>query len=298
MSDSFDLTTIFRIIQKWKKPILIACAIAVLGSIIITMPFIMPPYYKSRVVFYASNPALTDRHNLFRTEAGDIPISTFGDEQDNDRLLSIAKSTNISAFAVKKFNLFKHYKIDPKKEAFPNYKVNKEFEDNYKVVKNELGAIEMYVSDKDSMMAAYMANEIMYKVDAINAAMIKKNDAEVLKMFEERVKEKRNALLSVSDSLKNINTGDNARARFLEEQYENSIKDMNKLSTLYEQYKITGNKEISTIYVVEKAQPSEKKDRPVRWIIVTAALLITFFLSVLTALIVDRMKRDEVKVNA
>ena len=66
---------ILKIVLKWKNQILIFTVVAVLASVIITMPFIMPPYYKSNMVFYLSNPTSTDRAALFNEkEVGGVSI--------------------------------------------------------------------------------------------------------------------------------------------------------------------------------------------------------------------------------
>jgi hypothetical protein len=75
---------ILKIVLKWKNQILIFTVVAVLASVIITMPFIMPPYYKSNMVFYLSNPTSTDRAALFNEkEVGGVGI--FGGKEDINR---------------------------------------------------------------------------------------------------------------------------------------------------------------------------------------------------------------------
>jgi hypothetical protein len=84
MPDSFNLVEFLRLIIGWKKPILIVCSIAAIGTFIVTDPHIMPPYYKSKCVIYAANPELTSAQNLF--SANPEATTMFGLSADIDGL--------------------------------------------------------------------------------------------------------------------------------------------------------------------------------------------------------------------
>ena len=87
---------ILKIILQWKKQISLFTVVAVIASVIITMPFIMPPYYQSKMIFYLSNPSSTDRSALFNEkEVGSVSI--FGGKEDINRFLTILNSSPVKS---------------------------------------------------------------------------------------------------------------------------------------------------------------------------------------------------------
>lgn len=69
MEKQLNLISVIRIILKWKKSILIVCAIALVGSIVISDPHIMKPYYASKSVILPSNPSITNSENMFEQKS-------------------------------------------------------------------------------------------------------------------------------------------------------------------------------------------------------------------------------------
>src|SRR5690349_21286981 len=148
--EQFNLLAFFKILWKWRKSVLIICGIAIAGSIVITDPHILPPYYESKSIFYPLNPNMTSSGVLFSQSE----TSIFGGTADLDRVLSIAGSVPLELYIVNKFKLFQHYKIDSAHEQYPIYAVLHELEDNYQFIKNDKGAVEITVQDHDRFLAA------------------------------------------------------------------------------------------------------------------------------------------------
>lgn len=311
MNKTFNLIDLIRLILKWKVAIGIVTAIAAIGSIIISLA--LPNYYESSVIFFPSNPSLTDRQNLFRTEAGDMPVSFFGKEKDADRLLQIGKSAQLTGYMIHKFDLFKHYDIDPETAKYPQYQVNKEFEDNYTIFKNEFGAIEIHVIDQDKQMAANMANEIVRKIDEINSSMIVANKKDVLDIFEKKVAEKKREVEQTNEELislkekfnihdaKTFNPKGKAEIAAVEEILvlegvkESSIEELNTTMKLFSQYKTAAEKNFSSTYILQQAYPAEKKVKPIRWLIVVSSTLTAFIVSILLVAFIDLLKNVQLE---
>lgn len=298
MNESFNIIGLIKLMLRWWKQILIVCLIAIASSI--TISLLLPNYYESMVLFFPSNPALTDRQNLYRTDAGDEPVSFFGKEKDADRLLQIGKSAQLAAYIIYKYDLFKHYDIDSSNSKYPQYEVNKEFEDNYQIFRNEYGAIEIHIMDVNKDLAAKMANDIVDKIDEINNLMVVNNKKEVLDIFDTKLKEKQEALDQITKELTNIKIESNQskqnktvveeRIKNLEEIRSAAVKDLNITSTLRAQYETAANKTFSSVYILERAYPAEKKVKPIRWLIVVSSFLITLLVSVLTIAIIEKVK--------
>jgi len=55
MSEYFDNTTILKIIQKYRKQLLIVSSAALVLSVVFSMPWFIKPKYKSTAVLYPAN---------------------------------------------------------------------------------------------------------------------------------------------------------------------------------------------------------------------------------------------------
>jgi len=317
MQESFNLIEFLRLVKGWRKPILIVCSIAVVGTFIITDPHIMPPYYKSECIVYPSNPELTSAQNLF----DNTQSTMFGVSSDADRILQIAQSKPIELYMVHKFHLFQHYKIDSAKEDYPQDAVIKEFESNYSVIRNERGAIEISVEDHDKQLAADMANEVTNHIDQTYKDVVNGNKEKILGIYEQKINDNQKKIKLLTDSILSLKTkfnffdginrmGSNLGAtsndafqkayesiKMLEAQEQFTIKDLNNSLTDYSQYQASINKDVPTIYIVEKATPAERKSRPMRSLSAFGALLISFLLTVICLVIINKYKSIKAELD-
>jgi capsular polysaccharide biosynthesis protein len=313
MNQSFNLISFLKLLWKWKKPIGIVVAIGIVGSIIISDPHFMPPYYESITTIYPLNPNLTQSSNLF----GDNAQGYFGTNADIDRILSIAGSVPLKLFLVNKFDLFKHYKIDSAKERYPVEAVLRELHENYNFEKNDRGAIEITVWDRDPHIASEMANAIVAKIDLTNQELLNDNKKKILSIYEAKLNEKEAQVQMLSDSIFNLKQrfrlyssiedlpsqikatrselgadfdAATEKVKLLEEQKKGALRELNNNTVEYEQYKSTISSDVPTVYILEKAFPAEKKSKPVRWLIVLGTALASFVLASLAMLLIERFQ--------
>lgn len=313
MNNSLNLIEFLKLIFKWRKPILIVMGVGLIGSVVITDPHIMPPYYESVSLIYPLNPNLTQSSNLF----GDNAQGYFGTSADVDRILSIAGSVPLKMYIVNKFDLFKHYKIDSNKTKYPVEAVLKELHNNYSFEKNDRGAIELAVYDRDPQVAADMCNAIVGKIDETNQALLNDNKQKILAIYEVKLNEKQEQLKALGDTIFKLKQEYNLysniqdlpdqvtklraekgigfdqateKVKVLEEQKKSAIRELNNNMIEYEQYKATINSTVPTVYVLEKAFKAERKSKPVRWLIVAGTLLVSFVLSAITIVMIERFK--------
>lgn len=263
---------LFKIVAKWNKQILLFTIIAVIVSFIITLPFIMPPYYKSRMIFYLSNPTSTDRAALFNEkEAGGV--SMFGGKEDINRFLTIVSSAPMSLALINKFDLGKHYKIRAKTPALFTYYTQKEFYENFNAVRNDLGAIEVSIVDTDAKLASTLVKDIVMRSDSIYRSMLIENKSTVLDLIDKQIAEKK-LMLTSSNSVA-------------------ASDELSKLMTIRDQYAVSSSKDFKTIYVVEEPQPAVKKAKPIRWLILLSTAVISFILAAFAALLIELYKHAD-----
>lgn len=318
MDHTLNLLELIRLILRWKKPILILCALATITAVIVSDPHIIKPKFKSTSVFFAASPNMTSSQTLFV----DNNAEYFGSSDDIDRLLSIANSAPLKSYIVQKYKLFDVYKIDSANTEYPNYKVMKELEENYTAFRNDKGAVEITVFDTDKERAATMCNEIVAKVDEMNNNIILENKRRILSIYNTKINEKQEQIKVLNDSIVSVkmmlqgapsgpaslrNSGSENTSRtpelldqqlkLLEDQKKAGLKELNNTIGLAEQYRSTINTNIPTVFILEKAYAAEKKSKPIRWIIVLGSLLAALSGSIIMAWCIEKFRAIKHKLN-
>ncbi|MFN5517900.1 MAG: hypothetical protein ACK49L_06425 [Bacteroidota bacterium] len=318
MDHTLNLLELIRLILRWKKPILILCALATITAVIVSDPHIIKPKFKSTSVFFAASPNMTSSQTLFV----DNNAEYFGSSDDIDRLLSIANSAPLKSYIVQKYKLFDVYKIDSANTEYPNYKVMKELEENYTAFRNDKGAVEITVFDTDKERAAIICNEIVAKVDEMNNNIILENKRRILAIYNTKINEKQEQIKVLNDSIVSVkmmlqgspsgpaslrNSGSENSSRtpelldqqlkLLEDQKKAGLKELNNTIGLAEQYRSTINTNIPTVFILEKAYAAEKKSKPIRWIIVLGSLLAALSGSIIMAWCIEKFRAIKQKLN-
>ena len=111
MENNENLLGVISTLLRWRKPIIRICLIAGIGTAIIAL--FLPNYYQSTTTFYAASPDLGKPEAVGEIER-DRDI--YGEDTDNDRLLTIAQSNEIVSYLIQKFKLYEHYDINPSKK--------------------------------------------------------------------------------------------------------------------------------------------------------------------------------------
>ena len=132
MTNDDNLIGVLRTLYKWRKHVLIVVGIAAIGSVIVSL--LLPVYYKATTTFYPANPSLKSPIYLYG-DATEV-LSPFGAEDDLDRMLSFAESKELTDYIIKKFDLYKVYRIDSTEKRAP-YKIRKKLFKLYNAQKNE-----------------------------------------------------------------------------------------------------------------------------------------------------------------
>jgi uncharacterized protein involved in exopolysaccharide biosynthesis len=286
MEQNLNLLDVLKLIIKWKKHLFFIALASIAISSLVSL--LMPNYYKSTAIFYASNPAMNDRQNLFREQASNLPLEYFGTESDVDRVLQICKSGAISGYIINKYNLGNHYKIEPNAKYYAT-KVLEEFKENSSMVRNELGAIEITIFDTDSKLAAEISNDIVATVDKINKEFFIVNNQKSIKLMQQQVLDKTRLVDKLTDTIAILrSSGKTDAINTLEETKKSTLKNLASVQQLFDQYTAAAENDFTTINTIEKAYPAEKKSKPIRWLIVVASLLSTLFISIMFLLGADK----------
>ena len=196
MENKDSLLGVLETIFKWKRPIIIATLVAAVGSAIIVL--LLPVYYKATTTFYAASPDLAMPESIFGTT--NEGMEYYGEDEDIDRIMTIAESSELTGFLINYFNLYEHYDIDTTKAKAPYY-VAEALSDLYEVKKTKYDAIELSVEDKDKELATEIANTARAKIDELAQKLIKSSQEKVLQTYESNIQSKNDQLNILNDSL-------------------------------------------------------------------------------------------------
>lgn len=195
MAEEFSLISVIRFLLKKIRWILIMSFLVALVTTGITL--LLPDYFKASTVFYAASPDLSSPTPLSVSQQ---KVNVYGNDEDLDRLLSIANSIQLSEFLIDSFNLYQHYNIDPKGKK-SSYKVRKCLNKHMEILKTKFGAIDLSIEDIDPIKAADMTNAARNKISSIAQDLIKESQKKTIINYSENIEDKVQVLKSLTDTI-------------------------------------------------------------------------------------------------
>jgi Uncharacterized protein involved in exopolysaccharide biosynthesis len=284
------------------------------------------PKFQSTVIMFPASSASISRSLLDLNVSSQDDILKFGSEQEGEQLMQVLNSAEIRDKVIRKFNLYKHYKIDTT-SGFWRTKLYNEYKSNIKFHRTEFMSVIIDVLDVDRDTAAYIANEISNQVDTVMTRIQHERAQKALSIVEKEYNDMVNQMNLLEDSLKHIRLlgviNYKAQAKALNEAYANAIasgktsgiktlesklkilaqyggsyvtlSDLLKLETerlsilrgKYMDARVDAEQSIPHKFVVDKAYKSEKKAYPKRTLIVLISAISAFFLSLLLMIFRD-----------
>lgn len=308
MDKEFNLVAAVRIILKWIKPIIILTIVSGIVAALFSV-FVMDEYFLSWATFYPTNQYLNDRVHIFNTETAGGQIDYFGSKSDVNRILTIANSEPIMNYIIDSFKLVEHYKID-RNQKYWKTKVSKKFDKNYEAIKTEKDAIQISVFDTDPILAAAIVNAVVEKVDELNKFHVNETQRNLYNVLsiqtveqQKKVNEYVNALATLTSQY-NIKVssaggvilidGKNPQAvqeyKVLMGKQENAIRELNNRINIKEQMQVALNNSSSSLFIIEKAFASDRREKPVRSLVVLITMLITAFVSIIGIFLIEQIR--------
>ena len=295
MDKYFDNTPLVKVIFKWKWHIIIATVIAAVLGAVFSGPTFITPKYKSEALLYPGN------------------IASYSDETFTEQMLQIMESKDIMDSVIEKFDLIDHYGINKNDKYWKTYLMS-EYHDNVSISKTKYDAVEVKVMDKDPQMACDIVNEIIRLYDKKVATLHKSKRKEVVDMLSKQLNGKTEYIDSLKRELNKI-TEDNDMLRYSYMSNDNSIayftnngnnngniSDVISLVELIsfesrsyidikEAYELElrfYNSNMTFSNIISSPFVADKKDYPVRWVIVALCGISAFLMSVLTVFAIEK----------
>ena len=309
MDKEFNLITALRIVLKWKKPLLILIIVSGIAAALFSV-FVMDEYFLSSSTFYPSNQYVSDRSMIFNSQNTGGQIEYFGGKGDVNRILTIANSEPIIDYIIDSFKLVEHYKIDRTK-AYWKTKVRKKFDKNYEAIKTEHDAVEISIFDTDPKLASDIVNAVVDKVDEENKSHINETKKNLFNLISNQILEQQKNVNGYVDTLSLLATlykvkvssgapgtviveGTDVRAvqqyKALLAKQENAEKELNNRINIKEQMEVAMKSNTSSLFIVEKATPADRREKPVRSLVVLITMLFTAFVSLIGVLLIEQIR--------
>lgn len=309
MDKEFNLLATIRILVKWRMEIIILTVVSGIAALLFSV-FVMDEYYLSTSTFYPTNQYVTDRSMIFNSQSTGGQIEYFGTKSDVNRILTIANSEPIIDYIIDSFRLVEHYKID-RTGKYWRTKVHKAFDKNYEAIKTEHDAVSVSLFDVDPHLASDMVNAVVDKVDELNKFHINATKRNLYNLIASQIEEQQRRVNQYVDTLSALgqrykikvsNGGPGAvvvegtdfkavqEYKALMEKQENYVKELNNRINIKEQMEISMKSNASSIFVVEKAVPADRREKPIRSLIVLVTMLITGFVSIIGVMLIEQLR--------
>lgn len=195
MNNDYSLIHVLKILARWKKHIFIATCVVALLSVIGSL--MKPDYYKSTAIVYAASPTLANPDPI---GGGEKLYYIYGTGEDLDRLFSIANSSDVKTYLIKKFGLAGHYGVDTSSSK-GKAKLLTKFNKLYETTKTKYDGLELSIEDTDPVKARDMVTAAREKIEEIAQVIIKESQFMLLDALKESIVNQEKFLKINGDSL-------------------------------------------------------------------------------------------------
>jgi capsular polysaccharide biosynthesis protein len=278
-NQSFNLADVAEVLKRRKRLILLFTLLSGLITAAIVF-FVMPPYYKSTAVVVAANPVLADKARLYNENVEEL-YSTFGDEDDLNRLFGIANLDTTYKLIVDKFNLINFYGIEGPNHELNIRKAVEELKDDVELKKNELYQLRISATTRDKSLSASIANSMVELIQEMSQDLWKKNYVNTLQKISASSSEIEQQFKTVADTLRN-------NAQLLQVKKQALLEQIQQNEKVANQIKVAISNNAPALIVMEKAYPSAKADSPKKLLTILAAMLSALAFSIIAVLVFER----------
>ena len=336
LKKELNSVTLVQLIYKWRLPLVIITAIAIVAAIIFSSPFFIKPKYKSTVIMFPVATGSISKVLISPSSGIKEDILGIGEEEQAEQMLQLLNSNLIMDRIIEKYNLIEHYRIDPNSKYLYT-RLHKEYENNVKFRRTEYMAVKVTVLDTDPQMAADIANDIAALVDSVKNHIQRERAYMAYQIVEREYNSLKAEVDEIVDSLRSlgkrgihdyerqsevlnqqlaitISQNNQQAIRILQQKLDTigkyggtymSLKNalefkteqLTLLKTKYQEAKVDAEQFLPQKFVVNNAYKAERKSYPIRWIILVVTAFIVFFTAVLAIIIIENYNKLKLKKN-
>lgn len=284
MPTNLNLTDVLHTLQLHRKKIIGVVIIAfVIAAITL---FFVPRYYQSTAYVLPSNPELADKERAAYNNLQRL-YSYFGNGDDLDLLYGMTRLDTLYYQLTDSFHLVNTYAIKVSNETLRRFNAMKTLKENLQFKKTENNQLAISVWDKNPVLAADIANaavallkqseESLWLQNYQNAMHSLQNQIQLL---QQKINETEQQL-SVSGSTK-------ANTMILQTQKIQDLQQLGQYRKNIADLQLALQNVPAGLYVVQKAAPSVKPDKPRPILVLVAVCIISFVFAACAVLIYFR----------
>ena len=326
--EDFDSSNLVIFLYKWRKPLFIVMLVAMAGSWFFSSPWFITPKFKSTVIMFPASSSSISKSLLNEQSVKGQDITAFGEDDQAEQLLQILNSNKIRDRVMRKFDLMKHYDIDSTSDIkYSN--LFKEYDNNITFRRTEFMAVQISVYDKDSQMAADIANTIASLLDSAKNDMMRQRSVKGFQVVEAEynsLKAEKDNIVDSLITLGGLGVNDvDYQSQVLNQQHAISIMNGNRtaqaalqkkldvlgkyggiymslknslefkteqlilLETKYKQAKVDAEENLPQKFIVSDAYKAERKSYPVRWLIILVSTVAALFMSIIVIMVMEKI---------
>jgi len=159
--------------KLWNHKKIIAVFTFGVGVLVAIYTLFLEDEYSSTAIFIPPN--FSDVKSMTYTKARPLSVGAGGD-MDIERMITILGADNVNSRIIKKFNLFKHYKIDTTDIKAASKIMASKLSDNIKISTMKYTAVQVIAFDKDPKMARDIAAEYLLIADSLIESIAKRKE--------------------------------------------------------------------------------------------------------------------------
>ena len=277
----FNLQKTAQLLQnKWKQ--LVGFVVIALLVTTITL-FLVPKYYRSFAILVPANPALADKARLFNTNIEGL-YSYFGTGDDLDRLFGIASMDTVYKQLVDSFQLVDYYKLTNADQAINRRKAVLELREDLTFQKTDLGQLKVFAWTKEKELSARIVNRLVEIVQQTEAAIWKEN-------YKNSLAKLKSNIASMEGEYKTLATAtglSEAETKLTQSKLQNILEQMNSYQKAANEFQLAIDNNAPALYVLEKAVPAAKSEKPNKWEVLLAALIASTLFGLMGLLVYHR----------
>ncbi len=322
---SFDLVVFLWFRRKF---ILGITLLGLLGGVIAA--FVITPLYQSEVIMFPAITNSPSKALLSEQSTGRDDILALGDEEDSEQLLQILHSDKVRDRVAKAFDLYSVYEIEGDSKH-RNTELRKAYDRHITFEHTKFSSVRVEVLDKDPERAALIANFISDQVDTVWKEMAMERAGKGYELVKRKVDQLQTEISVMADSMRMLRElgvhdyhtqteryneymgaaivkGDQRAVREFEDRFKvlaqyggayvtlqdrmfNETKRLSVLRMKLEQAQADLESNLPHKFIVNLAQPADKKSYPIRWLIVAISGISALLLALLLIVVQENVKK-------
>jgi hypothetical protein len=292
--------------------------------------YVITPLYRSEVIMFPAITNSASKALLNEQTTGRDDILALGDEEDSEQLLQMLNSDKVRDRVARKYDLLEVYKIKADSKH-KNSELAEAFKDHIKFEYTKFSSVRVEVLDPDPERAADMANYIADQVDSVWKDMAQERAEKGFRLVDTKVKQLEADIRQMADSMRILRElgvhdyhtqteryneylgaaivkGDQRAVKEFEERFKvlaryggayvtlqdrlfNETKRLSVLKMKQEQAQADLESDLPHKFVVNRAQPADKKAYPIRWLVVAISGIAALLLALLLIVVQENVKK-------